>query len=233
MKHFLPTILFLLTFAIGVSAQTIVPQETSKTFLVTMDGGDYTSSIYYDNNSSSDITVEWAVVASDLPSGWLQFVCIDGGQCYPPNITESPADENWVIPAGESRWIKLQLRADAESGAMPGTAEVTLRLNELGNSANGGDVTFFGQGITTSIKGVEDVSVNIFPNPASDFIKLTNVSGIANVEIYNLIGRKVLVENGISEGETLNISNLSKGMYLVRMLDDNNNVLTTRRISKR
>ena len=61
--------------------------------------------------------------------------------------------------------------------------------------------------------------LNIFPNPASNIvtIKMDDEIEIENVEIYNLIGKKVISENVNNQKNIeLNVSNLSKGIYVVK-----------------
>ena len=62
--------------------------------------------------------------------------------------------------------------------------------------------------------------LNIFPNPASNIviIKMDDEIEIENVEIYNLLGKKVYTHKTSNQQNTeINISNLSKGMYLVKV----------------
>ena len=58
--------------------------------------------------------------------------------------------------------------------------------------------------------------VNIYPNPATDKIYISNLKEDNTlVKIYDINGRLVL-ENKISNNEYLNISNISKGIYQIK-----------------
>ena len=64
-----------------------------------------------------------------------------------------------------------------------------------------------------------DVKLMLYPNPASTFIniKMSDNSEINNIEINNLIGKRVLFEKIDNDRNLLiNISNLSKGVYFIR-----------------
>lgn len=66
--------------------------------------------------------------------------------------------------------------------------------------------------------------LNIFPNPASNIviIKMDDEIEIENVEIYNLLGKKVYTHKTSNQQNTeINISNLSKGMYVVKVKVNN------------
>lgn len=78
----------------------------------------------------------------------------------------------------------------------------------------------------------EKVDVKVFPNPAEDFIKVTSDKRIRKVEIYNLVGR-VVKSYAYRPNQQYAISDLPKGVYLIRIVGANDKVLVTRRVSKR
>lgn len=63
--------------------------------------------------------------------------------------------------------------------------------------------------------------VEMYPNPATDFITVSGEKEISHVEFYNLFGQKML-EYTISG--LLNIKSLSAGNYLVKIADIDGNV---------
>jgi Concanavalin A-like lectin/glucanases superfamily/Secretion system C-terminal sorting domain/Purple acid Phosphatase, N-terminal domain len=72
------------------------------------------------------------------------------------------------------------------------------------------------------------LKATISPNPASEDFTIHIDSNIKFVEIYSLQGQKVLT----SESRNINVSNLSKGIYLVHIEDENNNRTTQNLIVK-
>ncbi|WP_310556117.1 family 16 glycosylhydrolase [Flavobacterium sp.] len=58
-------------------------------------------------------------------------------------------------------------------------------------------------------------ALNISPNPTNDFINISTSSFIDKVEIYNLLGNLVL--SSISNTNKIDISNLTKGIYLINI----------------
>jgi hypothetical protein len=76
-----------------------------------------------------------------------------------------------------------------------------------------------------SLSGISrEPAVKIVPNPATDFIQIEAQDG-SNVSLFNSLG--MIVRVGIvSDGQVLfNISDLSKGIYLVKV-SSRNNVIT-------
>ncbi len=73
-----------------------------------------------------------------------------------------------------------------------------------------------------------DNHFKIYPNPTSDNFTIEMENEIKLVEIYSLQGQKVLTSNS----KNIDVSNVSKGMYLVRIEDENNAVSTQKLIVK-
>tara|TARA_R110000868_G_scaffold108051_5_gene295278 strand:- start:1060 stop:1863 length:804 start_codon:yes stop_codon:yes gene_type:complete len=69
---------------------------------------------------------------------------------------------------------------------------------------------------TASVKDLEQFSFKSYPNPANDYIKLSAVKSINKIEIYNLLGQEVLNKYIDSKNTEVNISSLSKGVYIVK-----------------
>lgn len=86
----------------------------------------------------------------------------------------------------------------------------------------------------TSNVGIRKYSVSkiphIFPNPAHDKLYILNDYKIFTVDIYDVTGKKVLASKGESS-KILDISCLSKGVYLIRMVT-NNEVVTEKFIKE-
>ncbi len=81
---------------------------------------------------------------------------------------------------------------------------------------------------TLAVLDTESVSennmnnVNLFPNPAQNTLTLTNVyEGISEVQIINSIGQ-IVKEFSFESTTTVNISDLTSGVYFVKVLGDNN-----------
>jgi hypothetical protein len=75
--------------------------------------------------------------------------------------------------------------------------------------------------------------LTVFPNPAHDFISVEdNTDQVNKVAVYSMIGRR-LKEFEFSKGAQYPIGDLPRGMYLVQVLDRNEQILKTQKIDKR
>jgi len=74
--------------------------------------------------------------------------------------------------------------------------------------------------------------INVYPNPATNYFMLKNGENVHTVLIYNIVGRQVKRFNVNSTQDRFTIQDLNKGMYVVRLFDDKNNVIQTIRMNK-
>ena len=73
---------------------------------------------------------------------------------------------------------------------------------------------------TLSIDKLEKYDFSFGPNPTGDFIYLSAKESIGNVEIYNLVGQKSFSSDLSDNMGTIDISNLSRGIYIMNVAID-------------
>ena len=57
-----------------------------------------------------------------------------------------------------------------------------------------------------------------YPNPAKDYLILSNSTPIKSYEVYNLLGQKVMASSANADEVRINTSNLSTGAYMVKVV---------------
>lgn len=67
--------------------------------------------------------------------------------------------------------------------------------------------------------------INIYPNPVHTFLNIESNNTYEAIEIYTLLGKKVLTAEATTH---LNVSSLNSGMYLVKIVGSNNEVIIKR-----
>ncbi|WP_298878985.1 T9SS type A sorting domain-containing protein [uncultured Polaribacter sp.] len=82
-------------------------------------------------------------------------------------------------------------------------------------------------GSTASVNDIFSSKISIYPNPANDFISVSTSETITGMEIYNLIGKKV-VSSANTKNNTINVSNLAKGVYVLKVMS--NDLVASRKI---
>lgn len=75
-----------------------------------------------------------------------------------------------------------------------------------------------------------DYEVNIYPNPTDDLliVKIDDqIIQMVDIEIYNLTGKMIFMKNFKSNTFEINTSDLSTGTYLIKLKDQEGNLLKT------
>lgn len=77
----------------------------------------------------------------------------------------------------------------------------------------------------TSTLSLEDYTntdeVTIAPNPVSGFLNLSSANDIMSIEVYNLLGQQVLI-NETNDNDKIDVSQLKPGTYLVKVVSEDN-----------
>ena len=93
------------------------------------------------------------------------------------------------------------------------------------------DITFPGNTMILGVESVEnDSNMEVYPNPANDIIYVKG-DNIQYVEIYNTVGSRVISKNVI-DSESINIADLTSGIYFVRIVDKQGNTTTTKIVKR-
>ena len=83
-------------------------------------------------------------------------------------------------------------------------------------------------GIFETIKN----TISLFPNPATMVLNISNMEGIDQIEILNVLGEKMRTFSTIENSIAINVSNLPNGIYFVSMLHDNSAIVTRKFIKQ-
>jgi uncharacterized delta-60 repeat protein len=78
-----------------------------------------------------------------------------------------------------------------------------------------------------SIINLSELAYHIYPNPTTGIIYIQNQNNDYRIEIINSIGQKVYTENCNINKSTIDVQNLTRGMYILT-LESNSKTFTTR-----
>ena len=76
----------------------------------------------------------------------------------------------------------------------------------------------------------ESADIAMYPNPAENSIVITDVYSKAKVEVYSIMGQLILIKDIESDKETIDLSALNNGTYLVKITSDAKTLKTDRLI---
>ncbi|WP_299670395.1 T9SS type A sorting domain-containing protein [uncultured Polaribacter sp.] len=117
---------------------------------------------------------------------WI--IASNGGGSLPPNWTFSSTDSK-VSP---DAFLEYQM-PNSIYGELNPTAEEVLLVDEVFSS-----------------------KFSVYPNPANEFVTISSALEINNIEVYNLLGKKVISAEKLSD-HNLDVSSLSKGVYMLKL----------------
>lgn len=128
----------------------------------------------------------------------------------------------------------------SNSYAFPNYSPSTLALKNNGiilvggkfrnyfNYASSGLVGIRGNAVLSNDNfEITNNGITLFPNPVDNVLnfKTSNFSNVSKVSIYDLIGNQILKDKNVIN-DNIDISNLSKGIYLIKMTTTNDEIIT-------
>jgi hypothetical protein len=87
--------------------------------------------------------------------------------------------------------------------------------------------------LCTGIKDLTSSNISVYPNPAKDAISVSMDASLVNhttIELYDAIGKLVIIEKVVNPQTTIIINSFAKGIYTVRIVSEGKQ--TTKRFIK-
>lgn len=73
--------------------------------------------------------------------------------------------------------------------------------------------------------------LSIYPNPTTDFFGIKHDSSVKKVIVYNWIGKKIQSFDH-RKGNMYNVESLDKGIYIIRLFDEQDNLAKVLRLHR-
>jgi hypothetical protein len=73
-------------------------------------------------------------------------------------------------------------------------------------------------------------NVTIYPNPSSDFISINSVNSIQTIEVVDALGKIVKSQNFNNKSGIINIADLDKGIYIIRIKGEDGTALSVKKL---
>lgn len=192
-----------------------------------------TPTIAIKNRLNRTIELTWEKRTPMTPKGWHSVVCAQ--TCSTPFTEKGTFKLEGYETLAD---FKTVFRPNGTSGI--GTVEIII-YDALDRKATETVITFSAAAQSSRAANTNNLEQlnnkteepKVYPNPAIEYFMLEDTNNdVRHLEVYNIIGRKLLNFSVKHNGEKYDVSSLPKGMYMVRMLDRNGNIVRTQRISK-
>lgn len=154
-------------------------------------------------------------ISTDFAGGSLNDseIVLYSGSCG--DFTEIACDQDGGEDVGNG-WLSIITDAAVTEGET-----YYVRVAGYSESAMG---SFCIEVTTNTFLGVNDhqlAGLKAYPNPVKDVLTIDFASEISNVEVFNMLGQKITAVSISSDNKSVDMSQLSKGAYIVKATSDN------------
>ncbi len=164
------------------------------------------------NTTNQTMTVIWRREVIRSNNNWEISIC-DKNNCYLPFIET----RELILGPGEESNLDVHIRHNGHKD----NGEVKMIAYDKSNSSESVSANFiFTTGSTSTQKVAFGDQLKIWPNPANQFFTVNDSKILSKIEVLNLLGSVVKVYDTRSNTQ-FDISDLSSGIYLVRMISKN------------
>ena len=204
----------------------------------------------YEPGEDYEVTVEINAGSGDPAAYGFQMVALIDA--------DDTGTNSWSDIPNTVHQVSLLSRDYVEHDG-PNTTGNTFTLDWTAPEVGAGSVTFYAAGNAVNLNGsssgddadttrltltelisssVDDLNlsqviVNVFPNPVTDVLNLSFEKEFeGKISASNLVGQKVLDYSFKGTNTSLNLTGLTQGLYLLRLHDQKNHQLVTKRIMK-
>ncbi len=157
-------------------------------------------------------------VTSGSDCAWLDYIIL------PPNTSVKESNKNVSISAPTlPSWLTLQDHNDGTAdltgtpGGNNGGDNAVVIEAETGNGTISQSFTIY-----VSLESIKEHSSDVIiigPNPANNFLNIiSEKTKISNITLYDMKGKKIITEKPGEHNFKLDLSALSKGTYIIRIV---------------
>jgi hypothetical protein len=175
--------------------------------------------IYFTNISDETITLQWKVISNNLVAGWDCYICDNVSCC-------KGVPQSGTLPYIDPG-IDVFLALVVDPKAISGMGTLRVYVYEDQKPLEGDTLTWMVNSIPTGLNTLDmNSGINIFPNPASDYLMIDmnayHSAQLNRVAIYNSTGQLLTEQQIRNTVEKLDITSLPKGLYCIVLHDANN-----------
>ncbi len=186
--------------------------------------------------ASTAVTVQWKVISSDFPADWITATGIcDNNLCY--NLSSLWPSGALKVSSPYAATADFHLQVNLDPATTLGCYYVKVRMNDQAIPADTAIEVFkvcktHPTGTTTVIKSTSDVV--LYPNPATDEVNVVFDANadVKNIAIYNIIGKMMSVYKVNGNSANMSLDNMPGGIYFVRLVNSQGNIVATKKFTK-
>ncbi|MEC3908322.1 PKD domain-containing protein [Tamlana sp. 2201CG12-4] len=160
------------------------------------------------------------IIREDTDGSGFEEVALDGSASY--DVDGTIMSYSWDIPGVPgSPFTGITPTVTLPKGSYNATITVTDNLGLTSSSQFNIIVES-----TLGVNEVDDSSKDymLYPNPANEKVFIRHLKEEKEITIYSILG-ELIMNTKISDGESVNVSNLNSGVYVLKINNGNNTVI--------
>lgn len=223
----------ILLFSFGLSAQMMTANPEAPTGFTDV-CAKVTVPLTIRNVSGNDLSTFWRIERVDVPEEWAFTIC-DSNTCFAEGkeFIEEAGQENSFLAGQIIDTYSFKVNPNLTDGI--GDFDFVM-FNPNDATEEYLRTPFVVTVTNCNILAVHDVDlvnkINIYPNPTTDVFNISNNEIVESVVVYNIVGKEIKSFAKSANGN-YDVSGLSNGMYLIRMFDEDGDMIKVSRLSKR
>ncbi|WP_309641697.1 T9SS type A sorting domain-containing protein [Flavobacterium sp.] len=217
-------------FTMDVTCEGVTPpasaNQTCATALdVPVDNSDVTS-----DNSYGDVSPEVPTcdLFGSIQDVWFSFVAPAEGTVDVTVSNGTMTSSNFNVHSGACGALTAYAAAcnsnvtTSATESLTGlTAGETYFVQVWSNFAEQGTFSLRLSNPSLGVGGFDKSNFETYPNPVTDVLNISYDKNITSVEVFNLIGQEVFSKTSTSTISQVDLSNLAKGAYMVKITSEN------------
>jgi len=171
-------------------------------------------------------------------TGFYKYTPVDGDSCgimvdlFKYNSTKNQRDTiaSAIFKSGQniSTWTYFEIPLKYNSTQSPDSLNIIALSSDTSDIKNGSSLWLDNLSFQGTVDYVEEnlfsKSIQVFPNPSSDFITLEmedlKIKDL-KIRVFNVDGKVIFENSNFKKNQKIDISNFAKGLYFVWINSDN------------
>ena len=178
------------------------------------------------NHTNDPIYILWTREIIQLTQGWSTFVC-DAKKCYADFVGECPLKEINIVPSKDSTNLDVHIL----DNGIDGEAHIVMWVYEKEDTSKKIKVDYLFNKVISNNE-VKNIEIKVYPNPAFNSFSVEYNQGLNRIDLYSILGKKVTSFKA-QQRSSYDISHLDDGLYFVKLVGPNEQMLRTIRLQKR
>ncbi|AWA30230.1 hypothetical protein HYN48_09130 [Flavobacterium magnum] len=168
-------------------------------------------------------------VTTTQNDSWTHFVFTYDGltsQVFKNGVLLGSTARSWNT-VNNADIFRLGLTETGVGGYFSGHLD-DLKIYNYALSATEVSNLFVNNTLSVPAVGVANTDVSIYPNPASGVVNISMEAGLKMISVFSIQGQRVLT----SDAKTVDVSGLAAGVYVIKIVDNNNRLVSKKLVIK-